>query len=387
MYSRYNVYLENYPKDSYVTIYNLFSKKYVCVHQKVLKGNVSKQLKDKMLEYGIIFEDKNTIDESQRVVNEFLKTTNFSEELVVMVLVTNKCNCRCVYCYEDGNVFKSNDLNDYTYIINFIQERCSLYSYKKISVIYYGGEPLLNKKAIFDLSNILYQTYGNKFVFDIVTNGFLLKEKDVIVWKKIGLRRIKVTLDGNEECHNKRREMKNGSNGYKQIVTNLSKISNEIDLLINIVVDSDVYGIGDMLDTLKSNNIQAKYSISIREPDTYSPLEKSQIIIKYSKILYEKGVYQYSKIGGNHGSICAGKNKHHYVIDANNNVYYCNGNFKEILGKCIDNFKKKSYNVKDNCREYKYLPICYGDCRFGSNCQKNYFDIVIPELLKIYLHE
>ncbi len=85
MYSRYNVYLENYPKDSYVTIYNLFSKKYVCVHQKVLKGNVSKQLKDKMLEYGIIFEDKNTIDESQRVVNEFLKTTNFSEELVVMV--------------------------------------------------------------------------------------------------------------------------------------------------------------------------------------------------------------------------------------------------------------------------------------------------------------
>lgn len=385
MYSMYNVYLKNYPKDSYVTVYNLFSKNFICVHQKVIDGEMSQSLRAKMIKYGILVED--IFDERKAVLREFSEITDSGEELAIMVLTTNKCNCRCIYCYEDGNTFESHDLDDCTYIIDFIKRRFDVYKYKKINVIYYGGEPLLNKKVIYHLSEQLQKIFGSKFVFDMVTNGFLLEEQDIIAWKKLGLRRIKVTLDGNEECHNKRRAMKNGENGYERIVNNLSKISNMIDLLINIVVDSEVYGIEDMIDTLKSNNIQAKFSISIREPDAYSPMEKSEIILKYSKLLYEKGVYQYSKIGGNHGLICAGKNKHHFVVDANNNVYYCNGNFLKIIGKCIDNLEKESYNIEKRCKECKYLPICYGDCRFNPKCQKKYFDNVIPELLKIYLHE
>ena len=49
MYSMYNVYLKNYPKDSYVTVYNLFSKNFICVHQKVIDGEMSQSLRAKMI--------------------------------------------------------------------------------------------------------------------------------------------------------------------------------------------------------------------------------------------------------------------------------------------------------------------------------------------------
>ena len=51
------------------------------------------------------------------------------------------------------------------------------------------------------------------------------------------------------------------------------------------------------------------------------------------------------------------------------------------------NMLKQEYIITDNCKNCKYLPICYGECRFNPKCQKEYYDIVVDELLKTYLKE
>ena len=79
MYSMYNVYLKNYPKDSYVTVYNLFSKNFICVHQKVIDGEMSQSLRAKMIKYGILVED--IFDERKAVLREFSEVTDSGEEL------------------------------------------------------------------------------------------------------------------------------------------------------------------------------------------------------------------------------------------------------------------------------------------------------------------
>ena len=57
----------------------------------------------------------------------------------------------------------------YRWHILFLLEYVKEYGYKKINIVFYGGEPLLNKKKIDILSEKLFKKYGNNYCFDIVT--------------------------------------------------------------------------------------------------------------------------------------------------------------------------------------------------------------------------
>ena len=282
------------------------------------------------------------------------EVSNSKDELNIMLLLTQRCNCKCIYCYEESSIMDGTDLENIDDIYYFLLEYVKEYGYKKINIVFYGGEPLLNKKKIDILSEKLFKKYGNNYCFDIVTNGTLIELNDILLWKEYGLRRVKITVDGDEESHNCRRPLKNGANAYQIILDKMERISSIVDVLINVVVDETFYGIESMVD---------------------------------SKILADKGVYQFSKMGGNHGVICAGKRQNSFVIDTRRNVYYCNGNFNYKMPLSIKNMLKQEYIITDNCKNCKYLPICYGECRFNPKCQKEYYDIVVDELLKTYLKE
>ena len=52
----------------------------------------------------------------------------------------------------------------------------------------------------------------------------------------------------------------------------------------------------------------------------------------------------------------------------------------------------KYNNMDSQCLKCKYLPVCNGGCQFlkvynkgNKYCQRQYFDALIPELLKIYI--
>ncbi len=385
VYSKYNIFLHNFPKEHYVTIYNLYTKELICIPEDLTLNGINKELAEKLNQKGMIVDFQQA--EEQNVLRHFYEVQDSKNELSIVVLMTQKCNCHCIYCYEEGGILDGTDVIDIEKIYEFIVSYVMKWGYKKVNIVYYGGEPLLNKKMIFTLSEKLESKFEDNFCFDIVTNGTLLEADDVQRWTELGLRRIKVTIDGCETSHNLRRKLKNGENAYTLILNNLSKISGMVDILINIVVDDEVYGIEKMIDDLADRNIKAKFSISIREPDDYGSQKKADIILENTKILAKKGVYQYSKIGENHGIICSGKKNNCLTVDAQNNIYYCNGNFSFIAQLNENSMIKKDYFLDKNCKECKYLPICYGGCRFSHRCQKEYFELVVPELLRIYIKE
>lgn len=385
MYSKYNIYLRDFPRNSFLTIYNLFSQKAICIQNNVFELGVDRTLENKLKSIGMIVEDCDL--EYRNVLKYYNEVSNSKDELNIMLLLTQRCNCKCIYCYEEGSIMDGTDLENIDDIYYFLLEYVKEYGYKKINIVFYGGEPLLNKKKIDILSEKLFKKYGNNYCFDIVTNGTLIELNDILLWKEYGLRRVKITVDGDEESHNCRRPLKNGANAYQIILDKMERISSIVDVLINVVVDETFYGIESMVDEFLDKNIKAKFSISIREPDVYDYNVKTRIIMHYSKILADKGVYQFSKMGGNHGVICAGKRQNSFVIDTRRNVYYCNGNFNYKMPLSIKNMLKQEYIITDNCKNCKYLPICYGECRFNPKCQKEYYDIVVDELLKTYLKE
>lgn len=119
------------------------------------------------------------------------KNVKQSSKEIVHINLTENCNANCSYCYQEHNN-NSIDYNDYKKILNSID---GLESIKKI--VFFGGEPLLKKELI--IQTIL--RYKNKLKYEITTNGILLDEDILKLFKDYDVQVI-ISFDGPEEIHN-----------------------------------------------------------------------------------------------------------------------------------------------------------------------------------------
>ncbi len=111
--------------------------------------------------------------------------------LVLYFLVTERCNCRCPYCWirRDTETL-SHEMSTET-ILKVIDEFYAIGT-RYMSIL--GGEPLLRK----DLDVIVEHLNKLNMMNDIVTNGTLI-EPQLETLKKFDL--VCVSLEGNQETH------------------------------------------------------------------------------------------------------------------------------------------------------------------------------------------
>jgi uncharacterized protein len=104
-----------------------------------------------------------------------------------------------------------------------------------------GGEPLLAKKVVFDISrhisDLVAQSRGLRYIGAMTTNGFLLDPNTVRELHEVGVRRYQITLDGYDEQHDKTRVLARGGGSFARIWANLGEIrKTDLDLEIMIRV-------------------------------------------------------------------------------------------------------------------------------------------------------
>lgn len=382
-YSRYNIYIENTPHGGYTTIYNLFSKEVACFQSEELDcGSVNEAI---LVRKGMLV---NCRDEEREVLEYYDREINSLDELNITLVLTGRCNCKCVYCYEEK---KAGDLVDFNLVdeaVRFVAEKMKK-GYKRLLVTFFGGEPLIRKELI-DIFSDHFISLGYDYSFAIITNAVLLEREDIFRWKSKGLICIKTTIDGGEKSHNARR-INDSINCYRTIVNNLKMVSEigDIEIIIGMVVDENIYDIEKMIDDVRGQGIDAKYCISIKEPDTYTPEEKGNILISCASAIKRAGAFQYSKLSTNHGDICFGKKKYAYVINGDGKIFLCTGRLEgdnANIKNDID-FYKSTKTIEGKCMKCKYLPICYGDCLYENNCNKSFFDYFIPKWIGLFLEE
>ncbi len=126
--------------------------------------------------------------------------------LFVNLLVTNRCNMKCVYCIVKCNKLPVLDmpLGDLFRIVDELHALGTRY----ISI--QGGEPLLRD----DIGEIIDYINHNGIITDLVTNGLLIKEKLEELRK---VRRLCVSLDGREEYN----DLNRGRGTYRRVMENL----------------------------------------------------------------------------------------------------------------------------------------------------------------------
>jgi uncharacterized protein len=144
-----------------------------------------------------------------------------NKHLELILLVTEQCNFRCGYCYED---FKLGKMEPYVIegVENVIKKRID--GLEVLNLSFFGGEPLLNKNTVLKLSNWTAQfckTHNVKYLSDITTNGYLLDKKTFEKLIKNDITAFQITLDGEKQAHDKLRPTLNGKSTFKKIYSNL----------------------------------------------------------------------------------------------------------------------------------------------------------------------
>ncbi len=157
-----------------------------------------------------------------------------NDQLRLIVFVTEKCNFRCVYCYETfekGRILDSVVLG----IKNLIKKRVS--ELKTLLLTFFGGEPLLHPDVILDLMSFALNHSKEDQIIrgDITTNGYFLTPNVARNLIKHNVNSFQITLDGTERWHNKLRPTAGGKPTFQKIIDNIQNLlsfNDEFSLIV-----------------------------------------------------------------------------------------------------------------------------------------------------------
>ena len=144
--------------------------------------------------------------------------------LHLIIMPTEQCNFRCIYCYE---TYKKGAMNELTQISLISAVKKLMKEYKQLYVEWFGGEPLLEPEIIERLSYEFKKICADQkkpYYAGMTTNGYLLNYEMYQRMKKCNILEYQITLDGLKEYHDKTRVLFNGEPTYEKIINNLLEI-------------------------------------------------------------------------------------------------------------------------------------------------------------------
>lgn len=151
----------------------------------------------------------------------------------IAVMITKRCNLNCKYCYiiQNNQTFLQSKIDT---LIDFIKKTNG----KDKTIIFVGGEPLLEFSLIKEICKKLEQIKDKKIKKIINTNGTILT-KDILDNINI-FDVISISLDGKKESHNLNRIDKERQGSFEKIKANILKIKSNFngDIGFNVVITS-----------------------------------------------------------------------------------------------------------------------------------------------------
>lgn len=146
-----------------------------------------------------------------------------SHRLLQLILMpTEQCNFRCVYCYED---FQEGQMPRPVVeaVKALIARRIS--QLDLLSLDWFGGEPLLAFPVIEEVQGFARELVRNhpevRLRGSITTNGSLLTRRRFERLLELGVRSFQISFDGTREMHDTTRRRLGGGGSFKAIWRNL----------------------------------------------------------------------------------------------------------------------------------------------------------------------
>lgn len=153
------------------------------------------------------------------------------------LVLSQDCNMRCIYCYENGGSFnKTRKIMDCSTIkkivdwwISKIPQEISL-----VRVEFYGGEPLLNISGFMyaiEYINEKMKQLNKKVRYFVITNGTLING-EILEVLKINKVTVTLSIDGDRESQNVNRRLLGNQDSYDIVIQNLHRL---LDLNVRVL--------------------------------------------------------------------------------------------------------------------------------------------------------
>jgi uncharacterized protein len=381
------------------------------------RGNVSPADEKLLSGLGMLVSD---VEEEKRSVrNIFSRSNTDNPELTVIVVLNLDCNFSCLYCYEGapgGNRYMSGQTADQ--LIAFIKRK---FTPEKKSLIldFYGGEPLLSLDLIEYISKAVKSFAESKsaeFFFTLVTNGSLFKRAVVERLVPLGLKSVKITLDGPAENHNRYRPFKSGAGSFDTLIKNIKETCDLVKIGIGGNYDQNSWpAFTALLDFLEATGLTSDILYSVKFAPVLQPLHHPHLLSKYHGgcttghepwIMEAEGVLRREILKRGYHTpkvrpiMCAIENNGTYVVNFDGKLYKCpafTGHEDFAIGDVnaessdYDTIYRMHHWENEECLDCVYLPLCFGGCRYMSylkegginavDCRRPYFDAALETLV------
>lgn len=348
--------------------------------------------------------DENT-DELETIDLMYDEVIN-EHNLQLTIMSTGQCNFRCKYCYED---YKKGAMSEDVQkkVLKYIQKQLS--SFTKISIEWFGGEPLVGINVI---ENIMTQVdkmctaRKTRYSSSMTTNAYLLTPDVFEKLYNLKIYSYQITLDGTKEQHDTQRVLVNGQGTFDRILNNLLFIRDHkkfsqtrIAIRVN-VTKSIAEHLPDFLQLYKQEfGDDKRFTLLLKEAgnlggNNITGFEDNLLTNENTGIhdlikthdLFDRADYDLNgaiRVLIPMSTICYASQKNSYVIDSEGVVFKCTVHFDEKcnqVGYIDDNgnmvldphahslWYKRKKELSTTCRECKILPLCYGGgCTYFAN--------------------
>jgi len=331
-------------------------------------------------------------DELATIKLERTKARYGSNYLTLTIAPTLDCNMCCSYCYEDRDrlvMSKETQKQLVDFVAVHIDANPSI---EHISVVWYGGEPLMQKDTIYSLTEEFINLCGEKnlqYSSSIITNGILL---DAETAKKLSedckVKHVQITIDGMKELHNRRRMLPCGGDSFDIITNNIDATKDYFSITVRVNVDKE--NIGD-IDNLSRYFLEEKAwssnpvfylapvynferSCLIESSNCLQGEEFAEIDIKCVRALYanNRDIIASRFFPRRRPFFCNGEVALNYVIGPDGSIYNCYahmGKKNQRTGRVDKPFLVTSEygkwllgDIHIKCEQCKFLPMCMGGC-------------------------
>jgi uncharacterized protein len=330
---------------------------------------------------GFVVEDE--VDELELVKQMAYKKDNDESLFEIHINPTMNCNFKCWYCYETHIKDSKMDEQTIAHVLRFVEQVLQTKNeLKKLSMSWFGGEPLLYyKKVVLPILKSSYplaKSRGVEFVSSMTTNGLLIDQEMVDSAKLYGFNFFQITLDGNRERHDKVRFISEERGSYDKIVSNIMLAArSQLEVVVRINCSKETLeGIDDIAEDFSVLEPEARKWMRFDLHKVWQISEDLDDTIEQKRRNFRSRGYKV--VGGLHDTVensCYGDHRNHATINYNGEVFKCTArdfttaNSEGVLkedGTIHWNDKyEKRMNIKFKnkpCLECKILPICGGGC-------------------------
>jgi uncharacterized protein len=205
-----------------------------------IKQNVlpfSEELINKDL-YALLLKKRFVVDNDKDELLEYKATImsvrSQKEYMHLTIAPTMDCNFRCHYCFETNKNrhYMSGETMDA--IVHYVS---SIKELKHIHLTWFGGEPLMAKSEMRLFYEKLIAKWDKTIDSEIITTGYYLSNDSVQLFKDLQVKSVQITLDGDQESHNKIKYTNDCNDVFTKVLDNidmLTTLAPEIHIVFRI---------------------------------------------------------------------------------------------------------------------------------------------------------